>query len=252
MKKILTILLLIFCINIYACKCGGLEFMKIYNQAYFIAKVKIIDFNKLNNSITKIETLELFKGEKAVQFINVELNSLCGISPKKNSIWLLFCKKDEKGNLITYRCSGSKQIDIQVDDSKYPNYIIDYQKKIDLTINVLKKLKKYAKNNNEFDLKIAYNSNETKLEIDDYRDVNKTFSIYELSINEDLKIKKVRTIIEFDNKELSKNMLQFINSKIIIDNSKINKIPRKTKLYLVYFFYNGNDKEKSILTFNLL
>lgn len=252
MKKILTIVLLISYLNTNACKCVGSDFIDLFNQASFIAKVKIINFNKLDNSIVNFKIIELLKGDKAGELINFDSTSSCGISLDKNSIWLLLCKKNKDGKLITYYCSGSKQIDIQVDEVKYPNYKIEYQNKIDLTIKIIRLLNKYNKDNNEFNLKIAYNHYETLLDIDNYRVNNQVFSIYELCLNKDLKIKKVKTLRKFDNPELSKKMLKFINSRIIVDKSKIEKIPNKTKLYLVYFFYNGNVNEKSILSFNLL
>jgi hypothetical protein len=254
MKKILFLIFLSLTIKTNACTCLYQDFTEEYNNADFIAKVKIIEIKPIQNQSTvnvKIQIIELFKGKAISIFKIIDYKNLCSLNVVLNSTWLIYGQKSQNNEIQSYHCSGSEEFGIGV-DINYPNIEKVYAEKIELKMAVLRKLKKYSQNKNPYELHTTLNQEKKYLIVDDLRVENKKFAIFELNINTDLSVKRIKTICEFDNKVASRILTDYIKSRIIIEVKTKKTIPKKTKIYLIYFFYNSEGENKSFLTSNIL
>ncbi len=70
------------------------------------------------------------------------------------------------------------------------------------------------------------------------------FAVYELDVNEDLSIEKIKARQEFDNADLARRLLECVRENARINTTTIKGIPTKTKLFIIYYYYpvEGNDQ----------
>lgn len=113
-------------------------------------------------------------------------------------------------------------------------------------LKILKENK--IKNFNENDLKISYKEKPCKNNFLGYEVKNDKIAIYEIKVNRNLKIKKIKAISEFDNADLSRQILKCLSENLIIDKKRIKKIPKKSKIYIIYYYNEEVDKNQSYIT----
>ena len=253
MKQIFIFFIIIFYSNLaFSCVCGQSKLIDRFQKSEFVAKVKLLKVKNIENDFeyqnAEIEILELYKGEKLKTIkIHAALNSSCSLYVPENSTWLIFAQM-YNGVLSFGYCSGSKQIDRNLNSKEYPNAQKNYNESIERKLLVLKNLKKYnIQKSNEFDLKISY----SKPCQNDFKsfEVNKEkIAIYEIDVNRDLSIKKVKALREFDNPKLSKEILTCLSENIKVDTKKIKQISKRTKIIIVYYYYPAEDKNQSFIS----
>jgi len=256
MKKTLLIILFYFYSNYaFSCVCGSSTLIERFQKSEFVAKVKILKITNIENDFdyqnAEIEVINLYKGEK-LQTIKIlyAINSSCSLYVPENSIWLVFADT-YNGKLSFGYCSGSKQIDRNFNSNEYPNAQENYNQSIQRKLSVLNILKENKITDfNENDLWIIHSkkceSDFKGFEVND----NNNIALYEIKVNSNLKIKKVRALKEFDNADLSKEILKCLSKNIIIDNKKIKKIPKKTTIYVAYYFYKKGSQYESFISEN--
>ena len=77
---------------------------------------------------------------------------------------------------------------------------------------------------------------------------NNKIALYEIKVNRELKIKKVKALKEFDNVDLSKEILKCLYENTLINNKYIKKIPKKAKFYIAYYYYEKGKEYKSFIS----
>jgi len=191
MKKLFFVFFVFLSGQIFACRCSYESLNKKVLNSDFIAKVEILKIttNEKNSNIRdlKINILELFKGDETQKLkIFWSENPSCSYTANENSTWLIFANKLTDNTLIFSRCSGSKDLNSWHDPNTEP---------IHFEIEVLK----YIKNNNikigqsnrlHIAIPFKYRENIDKL----VTDKKKYCSLYELTINNNLKVKSIRSM----------------------------------------------------------
>ncbi|WP_452231899.1 hypothetical protein [Lacinutrix sp. MEBiC02595] len=241
MKKILlTILFIAISSKILACMCNKPNITQRIAQSDFVATAKILKVTP--NSIktiydnVEIEIIEIYKG-KATTTIKTMSYGSCGFSVSENSTWLIFATKDTNGNLSFGYCSGAKQIDRKFNSVKYPNAKEQHDAGIKYKLELLNFIKdKKILPKNEFNISamispsehfnsrnFVYSNESTKTAI---RPI-----LFELTINTDLSIKRVKILQNLKDKSFKKNLKRYIKENIrIIQKEKLLEIPNKTKI----------------------
>lgn len=262
MKKLLAIYIFLLTNCLFACVCAPKSLLDLTAKADFIATVKILSINKdaVDEDVhnIKVEILELFKGQKVNSLkLNSRLNSSCGFYTPENTNWLIFAYKGEDGRLSFGYCSGAETMDDKFDSEiyyrKYSKSELDklnatYLNKIKSKIRVLR----YLKNNNiqptnEFNLTIYFVSDCLK-ELKGFSVENEPFALYELVINKDLKLEKIKILREFDSQALSAELIQCITEgTTILSSNNETELSNKTKLVLGLYFYPAKGKRKSFI-----
>lgn len=252
MKKLLLFLLILISIETFGCSCGFTPLLEKYQRSEFIATAKILkviqdDKNQDYHNID-IELINLYKGASTNKLkIISALNSSCSFLPSENTTWLIFASKDHNGSLSFGFCSGSEQIDRQFDLVKYPNLDAKYKKSIDLKLEALSYLRgSKISSVNKFNLI----TNDYRICSDDlkgFKEKNR-FAVYELEVNQDLTIGKIKALKKFNNRKLSKKLTYCLQNNLQINTKRIQTIPEKTKLLLIYFYYLADEKNQSFIT----
>ncbi len=224
-----------------------------FQKSEFIAKVKVkrVSEYKLENYYQNadIEIIDLFKGSKikSIKIIS-DFQSSCGLYVPENSVWLIFAQIDSKGNLSFGHCSGSIQIDKNMTSKEYPNAEKNRKKSIERKLSALKFLSSQnIKNTNEYNLSLTY----TKACENDFKgyDAPKTkFAVYEITIEKDLKISKIKPLQEFDSRQLSDEIMKCLNENLKVDNRKIFEIKNITKVIMIYYYYEAEEEYKSFIS----
>ncbi|WP_438966711.1 hypothetical protein [Flavobacterium sp.] len=249
----LTILFLFNSSYVFSCVCIPSKLIDKFQKSEFVAKVKILKVTNIGNDLeyqnAEIEVLELYKGKKITTIkILASMNSSCSLYVPENSTWLIFA--DTFNGVLSFGyCSGSNQLDADMYSKKYPNNQKNYNKANEKKLTALKILKEYKiKNFNENDLKISYKEKPCKNNFLGYEVKNDKIAIYEIKVNRNLKIKKIKAISEFDNADLSRQILKCLSENLIIDKKRIKKIPKKSKIYIIYYYNEEVDKNQSYIT----
>lgn len=253
MKKNLLIILFYFYSNYaFSCVCDGATLIENFQRSEFVAKVKILKITNIENDFdyqnAEIQVLSLYKGEKLQTIkINYAINSSCAFYVPENSIWLVFASTYNEKLSFGY-CSGSKQIDKIFNLEKYPNAQKNHNESIQRRLSILEILKENKiKFPNENKLRIVY-PKKCESDFKGYEVKNNKIALYEIKVNRDLKIKKIKALTEFDNVDLSKEILKCLSENTIISNKYIKKIPKITKIYIAYYYYEKGDKYKSFIS----
>lgn len=106
MKKIILIILLLYCGSSYANDCIKLSKSEIVNIADLIVLGQILEVNETDY---KVKVLEVFKGNPSdtlVGLLNHNVNT-----PQPGSLWLLYAQSLADNKIIADACSGSKSFD---------------------------------------------------------------------------------------------------------------------------------------------
>ena len=252
MKKTILILFLFITNYVFSCECMTTKLIDRYQKSEFIAKVKVIKVSEYNAENyyqnADIEIIELFKGNKINNIkISSNIRSSCGLYVPENSVWLIFAQIDNKGNLSFGYCSGSIQIDKNMISKEYPNAEINRKKSIELKLSVLKFLSSQnLKNTNEYNLRLTY-SKACDNDFKGYEVQKIKFAVYEITIEKDLTISKIEPLQEFDNKQLSEEILKCMKENLKVDNRKISVIQNTTKIGKIFYYYEADKEYKSFI-----
>ena len=236
-----------------ACVCLGASLMERVGKADFVATAKILNVkpdqeNSRMHNIT-IEIIDLFKGgHTALLKLYSDFCSSCAFYTPENTTWLIFANKNKDGNLTFGFCSGAKQMDKKFASERYPNAEKRYKKTIERKLEVLKYLKKEKITPiNEFGLKVFF---PTKC-LENFRGFEvkeQPFALYELTIDKDLSIKKVKPIKEFDNDNLKSSLRACLKEAYIWHRSKKTEIEKRAKILITLYYSAANEKRDSFIS----
>lgn len=239
--------------NVFACECIYVPLVSRIQISDLIAKVKVVKVTGEPKDVdyqdAEIEILELYKGNKTNAIkIHSGFNSMCRTDYPANSTWVVFANKDEAGNIVIRQCSGSMQLDQQIDAFKYPNAASNLTKTINRKVAVLE----YFKTNN------LVNPNEYHLELrsiepnkDHFKGFQGTkddFAVYEITVEKNLALTEIKALKAFGNKDLSDSLWNYLQSNKNIDTRKITEIKKRTKLIVVFYFYPSDKTYESFIS----
>jgi hypothetical protein len=247
MKQILCFLFTLVSVSAFGCRCGFPKLMENYERSDFVAVVKIIkvtpDLKNETYLTLEIEPIEVYKGkEYAFMRVNTFANTSCAFSLPLGSTWLVFTQVEDNGVPGFGPCSGSQQIHRNVNAVNKPTTAEVYGKAVDLKLAVLSFLKNNGLENfnpyglNLFDLKI-----QNSIMFKGFENQNK-FAVYELDVNEDLSIKKITALQEFENPKLAQLFVRYLQKNARVSNITRTGTPTSSKLILVYYYYPSESK----------
>ncbi len=255
MKTVLCFLFALLSFQTFGCICMTVPLMDYYGHSAFIATVKVteVTLDREHGTLEgdyhslKVEIIQLYRG-KAVPSIRVNMasNSSCAFEVPKGSTWLIFASMGDNDVPVFGACSGSLQIDRDLEDARYPRAAANYKKKIELKQEVLSYLK-----NNELERVNPYNLTLFGIGIELHKttafrgfDNQNRFAVYELDVNEDLSIDKITALQSFDNPKLAQLFSEQLRKNARVNNTFRKSIPTKTKLIVFYYYYPavGNDQ----------
>ncbi|MEA5260724.1 hypothetical protein VB264_23195 [Arcicella aquatica] len=249
----LFLLLTFISFQTFACKCGTIPLLEEYQSSAFVATVKIIkvspdpldeDYHDL-----EVEILEIYKGEPTTKLkLRSALRTSCSFMTPENTTWLVFVSKDNKGFLRFGACSGSIQIDEQFDESVYPNSNENHKKRVALKLEALAYLQRSSLLSNN---KYKITTTDVYGCLDGIKGFteNERFAIYEIDVNPDLTIKKIKAFKRFHNKKLTRTLLKCLKNNLSINTYLKKAIPEPTKVFLMFFYYPQNDKNQSFISY---
>jgi hypothetical protein len=252
MKKLLLSLVMLISVKTFGCSCGITPCLEKYQRSEFIPTAKILkvvaDTKNKDYHDIEIKLIEVYKGKPVtkLKIISV-LNNSCSFFTSENSTWLIFASKDSNGFLSFGYCSGSQQVDRQFNPVQFPNLDTKYKKSIDVKLEALGFLKKnkiFAVN--KFNL-VTNDYSICKDSLKGFKEKIR-FAVYELEVNQDLTIQKIKILQEFDNKELSEKLTDCVQNDLRINSRSIKAIPEKTNLIVIYFYYQAEGKDQSFVT----
>lgn len=251
----MLILLISFFITTACCACECVMMPLVYyiQKSDFIAKVKVLKVSEPTvdgqYQDAQIEILELFKGKK-ISTIRVwaNLKTDCDLSVSENSTWLIFAQTNSSGFLRFDLCSGSLQLDRDFTSRNYPTAQNNWTESIDRKLAVLRYLKSnHLTSPNEYDL--ALTSIEQKDEhFRGYTVLKDRFAVFQITIEKNLSISKVKALKEFDNKALSDSLLSYLQINKKVNSRKVSGIKKRTKLIIIYYYYDADEKNKSFIS----
>lgn len=253
MKKFILIFILLLSFQTYSCTCVKQRTIDKTANADFVANAKILKVtpNENNNQRhnVEIEIIDLYKGSE-IKSLEIYSNSWssCSFFTPENTTWLIFARKGKSGKLGFGLCSGSRQIDRKFDLKKYPNSKTNYDKSIELELELLDYLKKTKiKPVNEYNLFTGF-SNVSIKEFDGIKLKNDNFSVYELTVNIDLSINKIKVLKEFNNPSLQADLLNCIKESLKIHKfDKKSELIDKTKLIVVLYYHPEGKTNQSFI-----
>lgn len=230
-------------------------------KADFIATANILEINQDKEDRTyynlEIEISELFKGQR-VSTLRLQGNmGSCSLYTPKNTEWLIFAYKGKDGELSFGYCSGTIQLDkylnSEIYSRKYSKEELEklndiYRNKISSKTQLLRYLKNQKiEPTNTFDLRIYFIDDCLK-QIRGFEEKTERFSLYELTINMDLSIGKVRALKEFENKKLKSSLANCVKNGITVyKNANEKSIPEKTKIVIGLYYYPAKGKRESFI-----
>lgn len=252
MKKLLLFCSMLISAEAFACICDTHTTLEKYQSVDFIATATVlrVEQDKLNEDYHNLEIrpVNVYKG-RPVSHIKVAsiTSTSCAFLPDENTTWLIFASKDEKSELMIGFCSGSFQIDRQFDLVNFPGVDKKYKRMMDLKLEVLCYLKTNKFSDvNKFDLRFQ-SASDFLNGLKGFEEIRK-FAVYELTVNEDLLIERVKPLREFKNKELSGKLLKGIRDNLRFDKKRLTTIPEKTKVIVIYFYYPPEDIYPSFIS----
>lgn len=249
MKKISLIVLLLFSFPLFACVCSDNSITEKYIESDFVAKIKIKKNYKNENSedLYKTEFIitELFKGEnlKAIYVAgrrDGNMGSSCSIFIAENTELIVYARKDKDGKYVVGMCSGLLYLNkTNLKKQKRELEILKTfkSKKIFFTDKIKYREKNYSENKDiGTDLKQF-----TGIE------PGKEYGIYEITFDENLRIKNVSQISGFGN-QIDQKLIEIIKKSkwTSNDNGMEDNVPENSKLIIGVYFYG---KEKNNLSF---
>ena len=253
MKSFILIVSFFISSTSFACECIKDILVHNFQKSAFVAKVKILKVSKPTADgeyqDATIEVLELYKGKKITTIkIQSSLNTDCNLIVDENTNWLVFAQINRSGILQFDLCSGSMQLDRKMNSIDYPNAQANYIKEINQKIAVLQYFKlKHISDLNKYDLHLKYNDRLHDL-FKGYEGESQKNAVYQLTVEKDLSISKVKALKEFDNQKLSKALLAYLKEKAKVNTRNISAIKKRTQLILVYYFYPAEKEYQSFIS----
>jgi len=253
MKVFILVASFFICSTSFACECIKDILVHNFQKSAFVAKVTILKVSKPTADgeyqDASIEVLELYKGKKITTIkIQSSLNTDCNLMVSENTNWLVFAQINRSGVLQFDLCSGSMQLDRKMSSIDYPNAQANYIKEINQKIAVLKFFKsKHIAQPNEYNLYLKYNERLHDL-FKGYEDESQKNAVYQLTVEKDLSISKIKALKEFDNQKLSKALLAYLREKAKVNTRNISAIKKRTQLILVYYFYPAEKEYQSFIS----
>ena len=237
----------------FACECIKDILVHNFQKSAFVAKIKILKVSAPTADgeyqDANIEVLELYKGKKIRTIkIHASLNTDCNLMVDENTVWLVFAQINQSGILQFDLCSGSMQLDRKMNSIDYPNAQTNYIKEINNKIAVLQFFKlKHIADLNEYDLHLKYNDRLHDL-FKGYEGEGQKNAVYQLTVEKDLSISKIKVLKEFDNQKLSKALLAYLKEKAKLNTRNISAIKKRTQLIVVYYFYPAEKEYQSFIS----
>ena len=251
MKKILlTILFIAISSKLLACTCMSQRFLDRYAKSDFVATLNVLSVDSETDDDylhLEIEIIELYKGNKTnLLKIRKSKGNGCPMYAPENTKWLIFASKDQNGNLTFGKCSGSKQLDRTFDKERFPNAELNYSRGLERKLELLETLKEEKiEPINKYDLYTSFKE-ESLEKFKGYEIENNAF--YEITVNEDLSLKSIKILKEFDNEQLSNELIDFIKNNIYIGRKgKLESISAETKIILGLHYHSSEKERKSVI-----
>ncbi|GHB85094.1 hypothetical protein [Persicitalea jodogahamensis] len=246
MKKILGLFFALWSFQASGCHCSYPILAENYQSSGYVALVRIMKATPDPESDSylnvEIEQLNLYKGKGTPTLkINTMANTSCAFSLPEGSTWLVFAKLDQKGIPGFGPCSGSQQLD-RFDPIQHPKAASNDKKSIELKLATLDFIKKKNLDSfNPYHLTL-FSLGGCDENIKGYEN-QRRFAVYEIDVSEDLSIKKITALQEFNNAELAQRLLECLRKNTRINNTNTKGIPTKTKMFVIYYHYpaEGND-----------
>lgn len=236
----------------FSCDCVISPLLEKYQVSDFVAKIKItkviLDENNKDYHDIDFELINLYKGESINKIkIASVINTSCSFLPSENTTWIIFASRDRTGILSSGACSGNEQIDRAFDLVMYPNLDVKYKKSIDLKLEVLDYLKtKKITFDNKFKL-TPTNFRPCLDDLKGYEEKNR-FAVYQVIVNSDLSIKKIKVLKRFKNTDLSKKLSVCLRKNMKISAQNMKVIPEKAKMTIIYFYYSSEKNNQSFIS----
>lgn len=238
-KLTLTILFTIAFLKASACSCGMFPMSWHYQQASFVATIKILTLEQ--DSVDKnihnadIEILDLYKGQHVDKIkILTETNrgSSCAFLPEIGNTFVVFGWVWNKKEVMFGFCNNIK-LNQQSKPSEYANEGANYGSVMNLNLDALKFLgTKKLVNLNPSKIANTFFFVDTKMKLE-----SKTgFAVYKLKVNQDYSIDKVKSIKRFKNNTLHKMSMKEIAKK------KLTGPPLTKPTELIIILHNYNIK----------
>ena len=250
--KVCTLIALFFISNAgFACVCISNTLLNDFQHSDFVAKVKVLKVSEATADgeyqDAIIEVLELYKGNKISTIkINASLNTSCNLIVPENSTWLVFANTNQAGFLAFGLCSGSMYLDRKINSNDYPNLEAKWINEINQKISVLQFFAaKHINQPNEFDLRL---NRQLRGLFEGYEGEVRSNAVFQLTVEKNLSISKIKVLKEFDNQQLSKELLKYLKGNIKISSKNNSGINKRTQLIVVYYFYPAEKEYRSFIS----
>ena len=250
--KVCTLNALFFISNAgFACVCISNTLLNDFQHSDFVAKVKVLKVSEATADgeyqDATIEVLELYKGNKITTIkINAKLNTSCNLIVPENSIWLVFANTNQAGFLAFGLCSGSMYLGRKINSNDYPNFEANWINEINQKISVLQFFAaKHINQPNEFDLRL---NRQLRGLFEGYEGEVRSNAVFQLTVEKNLSISKIKALKEFDNQQLSKELLKYLKGSIKISSKNNSGINKRTQLIVVYYFYPAEKEHRSFIS----
>jgi hypothetical protein len=250
--KVCTLIALFFISNAgIACVCVSNTLLNDFQHSDFVAKVKVLKVSEATSDgefqDATIEVLELYKGNIITKIkINASLRTDCNLIVPENSTWLVFANTNQSGFLSFGLCSGSMHLDRKINSNDYPNLETNWINKINQQISVLQFFAaKHINQPNEFDLRL---NKQLRGLFEGYEGEVRSNAVFQLTVEKNLSISKIKALKEFDNQQLSKELLKYLKKNIKISSKNNSGINKRTQLIVVYYFYPAEKEFRSFIS----
>lgn len=250
MKYILIAFLIILSVHSNACMCVPPKFTEKYTESDFIAKVKIIKVykNESEAELYKADILieDLYKGS-SISSIYVrgrsdeKKGSSCAIFIPENTELIIYARNFNNGKFAFGSCSGyvylnqdKRTLRSEIREIEMLNVL--KARKVDYSADVIY----YPKNGDFFDQLTQFKG----------LDLNKSFTLYELTFAADVTLKSVSVISGFDKKTDSAliEMIEKSDWKAIRGNAKIDQVPENSRFLIGFYYYKEEGKYQSFIS----
>lgn len=235
-----------------ACECVYTPLTTLVNNSAFIAKIKILKVSEATADgeyqTAEIEVLDLYKGKQSKTIkINAALKTDCILNVKENSTWLVFADYGKSGKLEFGYCSGSIQIDQQIDTLKYPDLKEKLKRSIELKTSVLNFFKENKINKTNED-HFTLNVSDFMDKLIGYPVSENRFAVYQLIIEKDLTISKVKMLQSFGNKDLSEKIAENLLKLGKIHSKQVQKLDKPSIMTIVFYHYPSEQHNGSFIS----
>ena len=126
---------------------------------------------------------------------------------------------------------------------------MNFKQSLDLKLNLLSYLKQKNINPvNKYSISVYFPTDSMK-NISGKTVNNERFALYEVTVNENLSIKDLKSLKDFDNIDLKIMLPAFIKSNLEISlPQKQSKIPEETKIILALYYYASEKRNSGFIS----